>query len=349
MIICYEEEYDGAMTEEQAIQREQRRIFHDSLIKEGLDLEIEDRSQSFDEKTYFVKIHLPWRTESRYAELMNIKLPVKRFITISVKQESEENQILGRNKFFRRLYLFCKKYWMSFKIITEYDYNLIEKEPSFYSATSGGKREEQFIVKDRMTNYTGAQRSNIVFQILLRAKFDESEKCGIRRLLNDCTYLGCFPLHEGRYDKVHSSGVLLDRRVRGRIYFFPPHHKMAINFILKYILPLSIALDSSCILSGHIHLRHGTSDSHFALYGNISGIKLHYIFVGSASTLNLWWHRQWLELCAFFTESQQCKVPTTHRAKKCATNTALVKQFYVLCAIKPAVIRNYRTRVCMLK
>lgn len=216
MILCYEEEYDGAMTEQQSIQRDQRRNFHENLIKEGLDLEIEDKSQSFDEKTYFVKVHLPWRTESRYAEVLNLKLPVKRFITISVKQNNGESEFLIKHDVIRKLYNFYKKVWTSFKIITEYDYNLIEKEPSFYSATSGGNREEQFIVKDRMTHYNGAQRSLIVFQILLRTKYDDGEKCGIRRLLNDGTYLACFPLHEGRYDKPHSTGAMLDRRVRSR-------------------------------------------------------------------------------------------------------------------------------------
>lgn len=36
---------------------------------------------------------------------------------------------------------------------------------------------------------------------------------GIRRLLNDGTFLACFPLHEGRYDRAHSSGSVFDRRV----------------------------------------------------------------------------------------------------------------------------------------
>jgi hypothetical protein len=35
------------------------------------------------------------------------------------------------------------------------------------------------------THYNSAQRSLVVFQILLRAKFDDGEKCGIRRLIND--------------------------------------------------------------------------------------------------------------------------------------------------------------------
>lgn len=220
MILCFEEEFDGAMTEEQAIQREKRKIFQENLIKEGLDLEVEDKSQSFDEKTYFVKIHLPWRTESRYAEVMNLKLPVKRFITISVKQDEDQNPILKKNKFARKIIKHLRQCWKSFKAITMYDFNFIEREPSFYSATDGGKREEQFVVKDRMTHYTNAQRSGIVFQILLRAKYDDGEKCGIRRLLNDGTYLAFFPLHEGRYDKPHTNGALLDRMVNMMLDIF---------------------------------------------------------------------------------------------------------------------------------
>lgn len=71
----------------------------------------------------------------------------------------------------------------------------------------------RFIVKDRCTAYTSAQRSLMVMQILLRTKFDETERSGIRRLLNDGTYSACFPLHEGRYDKAHSSGAIFDRRI----------------------------------------------------------------------------------------------------------------------------------------
>lgn len=36
---------------------------------------------------------------------------------------------------------------------------------------------------------------------------------GIRRLLNDGTYLACFPLHEGRYDLDSPDGSTTDRRV----------------------------------------------------------------------------------------------------------------------------------------
>lgn len=92
MVLCYEEESEGVMTEVETQRREHRRCFHDSLVKEGLEIELEDRSKAFDEKTYFLKIHIPWRTETRYAEMMNLRLPVKRFITISVKAWVSEKQ-----------------------------------------------------------------------------------------------------------------------------------------------------------------------------------------------------------------------------------------------------------------
>lgn len=85
LVLCYEEDNQGVMTEIESRRQEARRAFHENLVKDGLELEIEDPSQSFDEKTVFIKIHLPWRSEIRYAEVLNLKLPVKRFITISVK------------------------------------------------------------------------------------------------------------------------------------------------------------------------------------------------------------------------------------------------------------------------
>lgn len=85
MVLAWEEEDFGVMTEAESRKRDYRKTFMENLIKEGLEVELEDKSQSFNECTYFLKIHLPWRLETRLAEVMNLKLPVKRFITISVK------------------------------------------------------------------------------------------------------------------------------------------------------------------------------------------------------------------------------------------------------------------------
>ncbi|KAH1018122.1 hypothetical protein HUJ05_005938 [Dendroctonus ponderosae] len=67
--------------------------FQENLVKEGLELELEHKELSFDGKTWFLKIHLPWKTKTRYAALMGMKLPVKRFITISVKAWGSETEL----------------------------------------------------------------------------------------------------------------------------------------------------------------------------------------------------------------------------------------------------------------
>lgn len=85
MVLVYEEEELGVMTEAEARRRDQRKVFQENLIKEGLELELEHKDLSFDGKTWFLKIHLPWKTKTRYASVMGLKLPIKRFITISVK------------------------------------------------------------------------------------------------------------------------------------------------------------------------------------------------------------------------------------------------------------------------
>ncbi|GLG95443.1 Anoctamin, partial [Gryllus bimaculatus] len=114
MVLVYEEEDFGVMTEMEMLRRERRKMFLENLEAEGLELELEDKSMSYDGKTFFVKVHVPWKALTRYAEVMNLKLPTK---------------------------------------------------------------------------------------------------VGVRRLLNDRTFLGAFPLHEGRYDADSNSGYVFDRRL----------------------------------------------------------------------------------------------------------------------------------------
>lgn len=85
MVLVYQEENEGVMTEMEAHRREQRRVFQQNLLKEGLQLELEPKENSFDGKTYFLKLHIPWKIKVQYAEVMNLKLPTKRFKTIPMK------------------------------------------------------------------------------------------------------------------------------------------------------------------------------------------------------------------------------------------------------------------------
>ncbi|XP_032575039.1 anoctamin-4 [Drosophila sechellia] len=230
MVLAWEEEDLGVMTEAEAKRRDNRRSFMENLIKEGLEVELEDKSQSFNEKTFFLKIHLPWRLETRLAEVMNLKLPVKRFITISVKPSWDEENVVLRNM------QYWKDVWQRLTKKIQLDQTLLEGETTFKAATANGNPEEQFIVKDRATAFTSAQRSLMVMQVLIRTPFDESDRSGIRRLMNDGTYLGCFPLHEGRYDRPHSSGISLDRRVLYQTWAHPSqwYKKQPLCLVRKY-------------------------------------------------------------------------------------------------------------------
>ena len=70
-------------------------------------------------------------------------------------------------------------------------------------------------MKDREEFFTGAQRSQIVWQILLRTPYDSNrpDKVGIVRLMNKQVYRACFPLHEGKHDVDGPQGEKSDRRV----------------------------------------------------------------------------------------------------------------------------------------
>ncbi|KAH8380272.1 hypothetical protein KR009_009759 [Drosophila setifemur] len=230
MVLAWEEEDLGVMTEAEAKRRESRRSFMENLVKEGLEVELEDKSQSFNEKTFFLKIHLPWRLETRLAEVMNLKLPTRRFITISVKPSWDEENVVMRNV------QYWKDMWQRLTKKIQLDSTLLEGETTFKAATANGNPEEQFIVKDRATAFTSAQRSLMVMQVLIRTPYDETDRSGIRRLLNDGTYLGCFPLHEGRYDRPHSSGISLDRRVLYQTWAHPSqwYKKQPLCLVRKY-------------------------------------------------------------------------------------------------------------------
>ncbi|CAH1390645.1 unnamed protein product [Nezara viridula] len=205
LIIVYEEDdIDlGVLSEIETIRMETRRQFNKNLEKEGLELELESKQASYDQKTYFLKVHVPWKVLTRYAEVMNMKMPIKRFLSISVKAWEGEEKVAP----------VPEPYTFPLAKIFELDPKVIAEEPSFYTATFSKDREEQFVVKDRESFFTSAQRSQIAWQILLRTKYDEDKKMGIRRLLNNGTYLSVFPLHEGSYEHDAADGVVFDRRL----------------------------------------------------------------------------------------------------------------------------------------
>ncbi|XP_077273449.1 anoctamin-4 isoform X3 [Temnothorax americanus] len=232
IVLVYQEENEGVMTELEARRREQRRVFQQNLLKEGLQLELESKESSFDGKTYFLKLHIPWKIKVQYAEIMSLKLPTKRFRTIPMKTWDTDGT-KEVSKFWARWARWSK--WIHKR--HTWDTSKYPEEPHFYDYIDSGDREERFIVKERDNAYTPAQRSLIVMQILLRARYDENhEKSGIRRLLADGTYVDCFPLHEGPYNKPMRNGEILDRYLLYLIWARPAqwYKKQPLWLIRRY-------------------------------------------------------------------------------------------------------------------
>ncbi|KAG7262217.1 hypothetical protein CRUP_023887 [Coryphaenoides rupestris] len=70
-VLSYVDDKDGEK------KKERRREFEANLEKAGLELETEDKADSDDGRTYFLKIHAPWEVLATYADVLKIKVPFK--------------------------------------------------------------------------------------------------------------------------------------------------------------------------------------------------------------------------------------------------------------------------------
>ncbi|XP_057612456.1 anoctamin-5 [Chionomys nivalis] len=164
------------------LKAERRREFELNLRKTGLELEIEDKMNSEDGKTFFVKIHAPWEVLVTYAEVLGIKMPIK-LSDIPRPKYTPLRYMLGPVKLPATV-----KY----------------PHPEYFTAQFSRHRQELFLIEDEATFFPSSARNRIVYYILSRCPFGVEEgkkKIGIERLLNSNTYLSAYPLHDGQYWK----------------------------------------------------------------------------------------------------------------------------------------------------
>ncbi|XP_066439700.1 anoctamin-5 isoform X2 [Eleutherodactylus coqui] len=161
---------------------ERRREFEMNLQKAGLEIEIEDKKDSENGKNYFVKIHAPWDVLSTYAEVLNIKVPIKE----NDLDQRKENPLN----------------W--FLLLFKLPHNVMNPEPDYFTAPFSKQRQELYLIHDKNTFFSPATRNRIVYYILSRCPYgigEEKRKFGIKRLLNNGTYTSAFPLHDCQYWK----------------------------------------------------------------------------------------------------------------------------------------------------
>uniref|UniRef100_A0A673C9H6 Anoctamin n=1 Tax=Sphaeramia orbicularis TaxID=375764 RepID=A0A673C9H6_9TELE len=178
-VLSYVDEKEGDRKQE-----EKRKIYEANLVKVGLELETEDKSESDDGKTYFVKIHAPWEVLATYADVLKIKVPFK-------ANDIPDNKEIPMN-------------WLStpFRLPE----HIMHPEPDYFTAPFNKSKSDFYLIDDKDTFFPPSTRNRIVYYILSRCSYVRDEcvdrdKKGIKRLLNNGAYTAAFPLHDCRYWK----------------------------------------------------------------------------------------------------------------------------------------------------
>uniref|UniRef100_A0A8C1Z984 Anoctamin n=1 Tax=Cyprinus carpio TaxID=7962 RepID=A0A8C1Z984_CYPCA len=177
-VLSYVDDKDGDK------KAERRREFEANLEKAGLELETEDKSESDDRKTYYLKIHAPWEVLATYADVLKIKVPFKASDIPKAREVPLE--------------------WLTqpFRLPD----NIMRPEPDYFTAPFDKSKVDFFLIDDKDTFFPPSTRNRIVYYIMTRCPYYkedrlEKDKTGIKRLLNNGTYTSAYPLHDCKYWK----------------------------------------------------------------------------------------------------------------------------------------------------
>uniref|UniRef100_A0A8C6WFF5 Anoctamin n=1 Tax=Neogobius melanostomus TaxID=47308 RepID=A0A8C6WFF5_9GOBI len=177
-VLSYVDDKDGER------KQERRKEFETNLAKIGLELETEDKTESKDQKTYFLKVHAPWEVLAKYAEILHIKVPFKK------------SDIPHRHD--------APFEWLSYPF--RLPENIMHPVPEHFTYPFNKDKKDFFLIEDKDTFFPPSTRNRIVYYILTRCPYykedrKEKDKTGIKRLLSNGTYTTAFPLHDCRYWK----------------------------------------------------------------------------------------------------------------------------------------------------
>nr|CAD7203407.1 unnamed protein product [Timema douglasi] len=162
-----------------------REIFQANLQAEGLEIEME-RSIAHKDNNIFIKIHAPISVLTKYAQLFNWKMSLKKKTTDAPINKNRKYEVF--EKFFNQ----------------GIEEIIGIKEEVSLAELSETEQEDLF---------TNAERSALVFEILYRAKFgNHKREVGIFRLLNSNIYSAAYPIHNGNYHQDPPEGEIPLRR-----------------------------------------------------------------------------------------------------------------------------------------
>ncbi|CAK8678217.1 unnamed protein product [Clavelina lepadiformis] len=187
-ILAYEEDEDVS-----CLKSQKRVIFEQGLEEKGLELEREPKEESQDQKTCFVKVHVPWPTRLKYAERMKMKMPIKED---KIEHDISEEEQCCSCGCFRNALKCCVG------SCTLNNHELKEKfaDPDCYTHEFSVEKLDFFDIQDEETFFSHAEISRMAYRIMSETRYGEKRvDIGITALLSDDVYTAAYPLHEGKF------------------------------------------------------------------------------------------------------------------------------------------------------
>uniref|UniRef100_A0A8C5CR46 Anoctamin n=1 Tax=Gadus morhua TaxID=8049 RepID=A0A8C5CR46_GADMO len=184
---------------------ERRREFEANLEKAGLELETEDRRDSDDGRTYFLKIHAPWEVLATYADVLKIKVPFK----LSDVPHAQDVPLGWLSQPFR---------------LPE---KIMRPQPDYFTTAFDKGKTDFFLINDKDSLFPPSTRNRIEDR-------QEKYKKGIKRLLSNGTYTAAFPLHDVRLFQLGSCESERYNLYKNWARFLCFYKEQPLNLIRKY-------------------------------------------------------------------------------------------------------------------
>ncbi|CAH1800001.1 unnamed protein product, partial [Owenia fusiformis] len=164
-----------------------RTVFERNLQHEGLELE---KNIQDDSTICYIKIHVPWETLTRYAEIMKLRVPM----------EEKLDDVLPTFNLWELMAGVFQRVINWFAL----DKSLMPPFNKQFTCVYNRHKEYLFAIpSNKETFFLNTQRSMVVDYILRRKRFSDDPNdnmaFGIRKLISDGFYEAAYPLHEGSW------------------------------------------------------------------------------------------------------------------------------------------------------
>ncbi|GAU89255.1 hypothetical protein RvY_01825-2 [Ramazzottius varieornatus] len=182
-VLVYE---TGTKTKALEYKRAEKRVnLERAMKKEGIDIETSVQGipgEGPEAQLCYAKLHAKWDLLIRYADIMKLRMPLKK----EVEEEAYPEDEISR---------YCPPF---FRV----DKSVLPPSPHFVSTGFSKSKMALFNILDRDSFFSPSQRIRIIWECMSRIQFVESNPSGvgIQKLLADDTYLAGFPLHDGPYE-----------------------------------------------------------------------------------------------------------------------------------------------------